>query len=210
MAGLLHGRHARAPAKPQPVIRVKAIYYRNDPILLNMAPQWPGAPHHSVRFEGGILWEQLEAAGVPGIVGVYVHTPYFIVVAIEQQYAGHARQAGHAVLGCAASARTGRFVVIVDEDIDPSNMKEVMWAMTTRVDPSPDIEIVEGCLPARSMSPSPRSMRAIGNWTGSRAIVYAVRPWTWRDKFPMVNRIDRDQREAVISKYKTMLPFPAD
>ena len=41
-----------------------AFYYRNQPIILNMSPQWPGAPHHSVRFEGGILWEQLEAAGV--------------------------------------------------------------------------------------------------------------------------------------------------
>ena len=59
----------KGTADEQPVIRVKAIYYRNDPILLNMAPQWPGAPHHSVRFEGGILWEQLEAAGVPGIAG---------------------------------------------------------------------------------------------------------------------------------------------
>ena len=63
----------KGTADEQPVIRVKAIYYRDDPILLNMAPQWPGAPHHSVRFEGGILWEQLEAVGVPGIVGTYVH-----------------------------------------------------------------------------------------------------------------------------------------
>ena len=60
------------PSPEQPVIRVKAVYHRNDPIMLNMAPQRPGAPHHSVRFEGGILWEQLEAAGVPGIAGVYV------------------------------------------------------------------------------------------------------------------------------------------
>jgi UbiD family decarboxylase len=37
---------SKGAADEQPVIRVKAIYYRNDPILLNMAPQWPGAPHH--------------------------------------------------------------------------------------------------------------------------------------------------------------------
>ena len=131
----------------QPVIRVKAIYYRNDPILLNMAPQWPGAPHHSVRFEGGILWEQLEAAGVPGIVG---HLRAQRVLRRGRDQAAYMpatpSRPGMAVLGCAAStARNGRFVVIVDEDIDPSNMKEVIWAMTTRVDPATDIEIVENC-----------------------------------------------------------------
>src|SRR5262249_29489853 len=104
-----------------------------------MAPQWPGAPHHSVRFEGGILWEQLEAAGVPGIVGTYVHNAFMVVVAIRQQYAGHAKQAGMAVLASAARARNGRYVVILDEDNDPSKMKEEIWAMTQRVDPKTDI-----------------------------------------------------------------------
>ena len=40
---------SKGTAEHQPVIRVKAIYYRNQPILLNMAPQWPGAPHHAAR-----------------------------------------------------------------------------------------------------------------------------------------------------------------
>ncbi len=142
-----------------------------------MAPQWPGAPHHSVRFEGGILWEQLEAVGVPGIVGTYVHNPFLVVVAIKQQYAGHAKQAGMAVLGSAASARNGRFVVIVDEDIDPSNMKEVIWAMTTRVDPKTDIEIVETAGRRRSIRVCRRSRPPTGPFTNSRAIFYAVRPW---------------------------------
>ncbi len=198
----------KGTADEQPVIRVKAIYYRNDPILLNMAPQWPGAPHHSVRFEGGILWEQLEAAGVPAIAGTYVHNSFFIVVAIKQQYAGHAKQAGHAVLGCAASARNGRFVVIVDEDIDPSNMDEVIWAMTTRVDPATDIEIVENCWATPLDPRMPPDKTANGPHTNSRAIYYAVRPWEWKDKFPLVNRIGKDQLEAMVKKYSGVLPFP--
>ncbi len=199
---------SKGMADEQPVIRVKAIYYRDDPILLNMAPQWPGAPHHSVRFEGGILWQQLEAAGVPGIVGAYVHHMFLIVVAIKQQYAGHAKQAGMAVLGCSASARNGRFVVIVDEDIDPSNIDEVMWAMTTRVDPATDIEVVENCW-ATPLDPRMPPDRALnGPHTNSRAIYYAVRPWAWKDKFPPVNRIGKDQRDAMVRKYAGILPFP--
>jgi UbiD family decarboxylase len=34
----------------QPIIRVKAVCYRNDPILMNMAPQWPGAPVGGLTF----------------------------------------------------------------------------------------------------------------------------------------------------------------
>jgi 4-hydroxy-3-polyprenylbenzoate decarboxylase len=199
----------KGTAEEQPVVRVKAIYYRDDPILLNMAPQWPGAPHHSVRFEGGALWEQLEAAGVPGIVGTYVHNPFLIVVAIKQLYAGHAQQAGFAVLGSAAGARNGRFVVVVDEDIDPSNMKEVIWAMTTRVDPKRDIELIDNCWATPLDPRMPPDLTASGPFVNSRAVFYAVRPFAWKDKFPPVNRIDKDQRKAMIQKFGHMFSFPS-
>ena len=192
----------------QPVIRVKAVYHRDDPIMLNMAPQWPGAPHHSVRFEGGILWEQLEAAGVPGIVGVFVHHPMLIVVSIKQQYAGHAKQTGMAVLGCASAARNGRFVIIVDEDIDPSNMDEVVWAMSTRVDPSVDIQTVTNCWASPLDPRMPPHLSENGPHINSRAILYAIRPWEWRDRFPAVNRISREQMAEVVKKYTGVLPFP--
>ncbi len=199
----------KGTAEEQPVVQVKAVYYRDDPILLNMAPQWPGAPHHSVRFEGGALWEQLEAAGVPGIVGTYVHNPFLIVVAIKQLYAGHAQQAGFAVLGSAAGARNGRFVVVVDEDIDPSNMKEVIWAMTTRVDPKRDIELIDNCWATPLDPRMPPDLTASGPFVNSRAVFYAVRPFAWKDKFPPVNRIDKDQRKAMIQKFGHMFSFPS-
>lgn len=192
----------------QPVIRVKAIYYRNDPILVNMAPQWPGAPTYSVRFDSGILWDQLEAAGVPDIQGVYIHNPYLIAVAIKQRYAGHAKQTGLAVLSCAASARNGRYVVVVDEDIDPSNLQEVIWAMETRVDPASDIETVEGCWGTPLDPRMPPEKRDSKEHTNSRAIFYAVRPFAWKERFPMVNRADREALRAVARKYKDVLSFP--
>jgi hypothetical protein len=42
----------------------------------------------------------------------------------------------------------------------------------------------------------------------SRAIYYAVRPWEWRHEFPQVIRIDRSDREALLAKYGSTLPFP--
>jgi 4-hydroxy-3-polyprenylbenzoate decarboxylase len=198
----------RENSPPQPVIRVKAVYYRNDPILLNMAPQWPGAPTHGVRFDSGILWGQLEAAGVPGITGVYTYNPFMVVVAIKQLYAGHAQQAGMAVLGAAAAARNGRFVVVVDDDIDPSNMDEVIWAMTSRVDPASDIHTVNNCWASPLDPRMPPELGANGPHVNARAIFYAVRPWQWRDKFPIVNRFERSERDAVVKKFRDLLPFP--
>ena len=103
----------------QPVIKVKAIYHRNDPILEEEAPLWTGAMKIDGNPTAGILWDQLEAAGIQNVVGVYNHSPYFTVVAIQQKYAGHAKQAGLATVSSAAAARNGRYVVVVDEDIDP-------------------------------------------------------------------------------------------
>jgi UbiD family decarboxylase len=198
----------RGTGEPQPVIRVKALYHRDNPILINEAPLWPGAPKHGLPIAAGVLWDQLEAAGVQDIVGVGFHTSYMNVVAIKQRFAGHAKQAGHAVIACSASARNGRYVVIVDDDIDPTDLKEVLWAMETRVDPATDIEIVDGCwstpLDPR-MSPEQRENK---DHTNSRAIFYAVRPFTWKDKFPQVSRSPRELRHQVVEKYRGILPFP--
>ncbi len=191
------------------MIRVKAIYYRNDPILLNMAPQWPGAPHHSVRFEGGILWEQLEAVGVPGIVGTYVHNPFLVVVAIKQQYAGHAKQAGMAVLGCAASRaqrplrgdrrRGHRSVQHEGGDLGDDDARRSRDRHRDR----------RGLLgdAARSAHAAGADRQRARTPIRARSI-YAVRPWAWKDKFPPVNRIDKDQREAILKKYGDTFAFP--
>ena len=194
--------------EPQPVVRIKAVYHRNNPILEDEAPLWPGAYRVDLSLRAGLAWDQLESAGIQDIVGVYDHTKYLWVVAIKQRYAGHAKQAGHALLAASASARHGRYVVVVDEDIDPSNMKEVMWAMMTRVNPTTDIETIGGCwstpLDPR-MTPEQKKNRDHSN---SRAIFYAVRPFAWRDQFPKVARVGKDLRGSIIAKFKDIVPFP--
>lgn len=194
--------------EPQPVIKVKAIYHRKSPILQDEAPLWPGAPRMDLSLRAGLLWDQLESAGIQDVTGVYGFTNYLYVVAIKQRYPGHAKQAGLAVLAASASARHGRYVVIVDDDIDPTNLKEVLWAMMTRVDPATTIDIIDKCwstpLDPR-MSPDKRAQR---DHTNSRAIFYAVRPFEWRDQFPKVSRASRELREKVVRDYQSVLPFP--
>jgi len=194
----------------QPVVRVKAIYHRNDPILEDEAPLWPGAVKMDLQLSAGVLWDQLESAGVQDIVGVYHHTQFLTVVSIKQKFAGHAKQAGLAVLSCSASGRNGRYVVIVDEDIDPTNQKEVLWAMMTRVDPATNIDIVEGCWSTPLDPRMPPHKRDSGDHTNSRAVFYAVRPFEWRDKYPKVSRSSRELRDKTIAKFKGIIPFPGN
>src|SRR5437899_12186604 len=47
-----------------------------------------------------------------------------------------------AAASCHSGSYLGRFVVVVDEDIDPTNLFEVLWAMCTRCDPAEDIDII--------------------------------------------------------------------
>lgn len=194
--------------EPQPVIKVKAIYHRDDPILEEEAPLWTGAMKIDGNPTAGILWDQLEAAGIQNVVGVYNHSPYFTVVAIQQKYAGHAKQAGMATVSCAAAARNGRYVVVVDEDIDPTNLKEVLWAMMTRVDPPTNIDIVGGCWSTPLDPRMPPDKRESKDHTNGRAIFYAVRPFEWKDKFPKVSRSSRELRERVVAKFRNVIPFP--
>jgi UbiD family decarboxylase len=198
----------RGTGEAQPVIRIKALYHRDRPMLLNEAPLWPGAVKHGLPIHAGALWDQLEGAGIQDIAGVWTHTPYMIVVAIKQRFAGHAKQTGMAVLSCSSSARNGRYVVVVDEDIDPSDLKEVLWAMETRVDPASDIQLVDGCWSTPLDPRMPPDKRDNKDHTNSRAIFYAVRPFTWKDKFPQVSRSPRELRAQVVEKYRGVLPFP--
>lgn len=190
----------------QPVIRIKALYHRTNPILWDSAPLWPGAPKYALNYQMGR--ERLERAGIQDVVAVGSPLPYIRAISIRQRYPGHARQAA---LAAVADTRNGRWIVVVDEDIDPYNLKEVLWAMTTRCDPVHDIEIVDGCWstpldPLVSASPEKRST---GDHTNSLAIFYAVRPFHRREQFPKVSRAPRELRDLVMAKYRSVLPFPA-
>ena len=78
-------------------------------------------------------------------------------------------------------------MIVVDEDIDVSNLEELIWAMLTRSDPASSIDIIHN---AWSTPLDPRiepERKAVGDNTNSRAIIDACRPWHWRENFPRVN-----------------------
>ena len=80
----------------EPVINIKAIYHRNDPILLGCSPQRP--PDEICRYRAvvrsGLLRESIAKAGVPGVTAAWAHevgnARLLLAVAINQRYPGHA------------------------------------------------------------------------------------------------------------------------
>jgi 4-hydroxy-3-polyprenylbenzoate decarboxylase len=194
--GEWHGYYGTGETR-QPVVRVKSVLYRSDPILTGappIKPQATGNPQVAIDFGSARIWQYLEDAGVPDVRGVYRFiagqtSGYFIVVSIKQRHPGHSKQAAHAALGCYGGAYNGRFVVIVDDDIDPSNVDDVLWAIGTRCDPAETIDIARG---AWSSALDPRVdpvNKARGNYTSGRAVIDACRPFHWAEGFPAVSTV---------------------
>jgi len=63
---------------------------------------------------------------------------------IKQRYPGHAVQAGHIAAQCGASAYASKYIVVVDDDVDVTNLDHLLWAMLTRTDPKESIQFIEG------------------------------------------------------------------
>ncbi|HWP35478.1 MAG TPA: UbiD family decarboxylase [Thermodesulfobacteriota bacterium] len=199
--------------RPAPVIRVRAIRHRDRPVILGNLPAIP--PNDDTYYRGFLraaaVWEQLEAAGVAGVKGVWCHESgggrMFLVVAIEQRYPGHARQAGLIASQCHAGAYANRYTVVVDDDIDPTNTDQVLWAMCSRVDPAVDIEIVQRCW---STSLDPMSYPRDNPVFNNRVVIDACRPWDRRDSFPKVVEASPQRKREVIEKWRHLLPEIAD
>src|SRR5207248_11103548 len=129
------------------------------------------------------------------------------VSAIEQQHAGHEKMAGLVATGCGPAAYLGRMTVIVDDDIDITDPSEVLWAMGTRWDPKTQTDIIDGCWTGHIDPVLDPAKRERGDITNSRIIIYATRPYHWRDEFPAVNEIPKAYAEQVGAKWADKLEY---
>jgi UbiD family decarboxylase len=190
-------------ARPAPVMEVAAIHHRNDPILLGSPPMKPPRFHFGLPFRAATIWQNLEAAGVTDVVGAWQHVSQLMtVVALKQRYDGHAKRAA---LVAAAHSYMARIVVVVDDDVDPSNLADVMWAVATRCEPAEQIDIIRN---AWSSALDPRIAPADkqrGITSHSKVIIEACRPFSWLDQFPPTSALSLDETRAIEKKWGNML-----
>ncbi|TMA09094.1 MAG: UbiD family decarboxylase [Deltaproteobacteria bacterium] len=185
------------------VVRIQRIYHRREPILAGAPPLRPIGWSNITTYVQ--VWEHLERSGVTDVTGVWgFNNGLLTVVALRQRYAGHAKQA----LISAAGFRHGDmkcYYVTVDDDVDPTNLEEVLWAMCTRVDPATAVDIIHDAWTA-DLDPrlSPAKRRA-GELTVGRMLINACRPYSWRDQFPKTNVFTPAERRRVQAKWRDFL-----
>ena len=93
-------------------------------------------------------------------------------------------------------------VVVVDDDIDPSDMDKVVWAMCTRFDPREGMETLRGCW---STALDPMAYGA-DDPRNARVVIDACKPFKRRDSFPVVVRASKEVEDHVRSKFSDVLP----
>ena len=189
-------------AKEEPLITIERVYYRDDPILTCAASQ---KPPHSHLFErcfirsAGLL-DSLEGAGIPDVKGVWVHQAgsgrTFVAVSIKQRYFGHANQVGLVASQVNPVGYVGRYIVVVDEDIDPTDINDVIWAMGTRSDPKRDMTILD-----RTWSSRLDTMVFDEKLYNSRVVIDACIPYEHINDFPEVAMTSPELAKEVREKF---------
>jgi UbiD family decarboxylase len=192
------------------VVRIHRVYHRNDPILLGCPQGKP--PHEDNRFlaylRAGMIWDQLEKAGVPGVCGVWSPPEggnrLMTVVALKTQYVGHAKQAGLIASQCAGGIEMNRLTVVVDDHVDVTNIQDVVWAILARCDPERGVEIIKDTKGSRidmAIAPDQRELNA-----NSRMIIDATTPFTWKSH-PLAGDIisTPERTRAILAKWGWIL-----
>lgn len=201
------GAHKEGYHELQPV-KVERIYHRDDPIILGRPPIKPPSHADTEIRNAARLWNELEEAGLPGIrkVNSMPFGPgWFEVISIDQRYSGHSTQvAQHAASGPAGGYH-GRFTVVVDSDIDSFDRDEVLWAMCSRCDPKTDIQIISNCYSTPLDPLIPPERKREGDFSNSRALIDATRPYHWFDEYPEVTDISDDYRRELLEKWSAEL-----
>lgn len=130
-----------------PVFTVSALTMRQKPIYLST---YTGRPPD----EPSLLGEALNEVFIPLIQQQFPEIVDFwlppegcsyriAVVSMKKAYPGHAKRVMMAVWSYLRQFMYTKWVIVVDDDIDARDWKDVMWAVSTRMDPARDITVIE-------------------------------------------------------------------
>lgn len=130
-----------------PVFTIEAITMRKDPVYHST---YTGRPPDEPAILGLALNEvfiPILQKQYPEIIDFYLPSEgcsYRVaIVSMKKQYPGHAKRVMMGVWSFLRQFMYTKFVIVVDDDIDARNWEDVIWAISTRVDPARDLTIVE-------------------------------------------------------------------
>jgi len=130
-----------------PVFTIERITMRRDPIYHST---YTGKPPDEPAVLGVALNEvfvPLLQKQYPEIVDFYLPPEgcsyRMAIVSIRKQYPGHAKRIMFGIWSFLRQFMYTKFIIVTDDDVDIRDWKEVIWALTTRVDPVRDTTLVE-------------------------------------------------------------------
>ena len=95
--------------------------------------------------------------------------------------------------------------MVVDDDVDTTDLDHVLWAMIMRTDPRASIQFLDGTWDSPADPALPPDRRARGDMTHSVAIINACKPYHWRDKFPVSNTPSAETLKKAREKFAWLL-----
>jgi UbiD family decarboxylase len=194
---------------PQPVIDVKAIHHRKSPIfthaLMARYPSCEIGAYYAIMRSARIL-DDLERIGVPGVVAAYSHPAAasgwgMVVVSLQQKYAGHSAQVLALAAQCPAAAYYTKWVIVVDEDVDPTDIGDVLWALSTRCHPTEDIDILRNTW---STGLDPSQFPSEARPYGSKVLINACKPHRYLKQFPQSTLLRRSTHDKVVERWREL------
>ena len=130
-----------------PVFTIERITQRKDPIYHST---YTGRPPDEPAVLGVALNEvfvPILQKQFPEIVDFYLPPEgcsyRLAVVSMKKQYPGHAKRVMFGVWSFLRQFMYTKFVIVVDDDVDARNWQDVIWAITTRMDPARDMTLID-------------------------------------------------------------------
>lgn len=135
-------------AEPFPVMRVSAITCREDPLYLTTVTGRPPDEPSVIGEVFNDLALPVIRAQIPEVLDLWLPPAAcsyrMAVVKIAKRYPGQARRVMMALWGMLPQFSYTKVIVAVDDDIDPRNWNDVLWAISTRMDPARDLMVTDG------------------------------------------------------------------
>jgi 4-hydroxy-3-polyprenylbenzoate decarboxylase len=191
-----------------PLVEVTALHYRDNPILTNaMMSDYPSCEMalFNAVTRSARLWDDLERLGIPGIHAVWAVPAAasgfgMVVVSLEQRYAGHAAQVLALAAQAPSTAYYTKWLVAVDEDVDPTDMNQVLWAMSTRCSPIDDVDMLRSTWSTwLDPSKNPPDERP---W-GSKALINACKAHRYLESFSRRTMLRRPMWDQIAARWST-------
>ncbi len=192
-----------------PLVDITRIHYRTHPVLTNaIMADYPSCEQSGffAVIRSARIWDDLDKLGIPGVQGVYAHPAGaggfgMTVISLQQRYAGHAAQCLALAAQVPGGAYYTKWIIAVDEDIDPTDMDQVIWAMSSRCHPIEDIDILRNTWSTwLDPTQNPPEKRPYG----SKALINACKEHRYLPVFSKRTTLSREMYDHVAQRWKEL------